>query len=80
MFLIITNPGLSVTINPEDLFKRFHKDGNNSQSVGLGLSIVKKIAESYGMNITYTCRDAIHEIKLQYRIKGIHSTHFKEIS
>ncbi len=80
MFLIITNPGLSVTINPEDLFKRFHKDGNNSQSVGLGLSIVKKIAESYGMNITYTCRDAIHEIKLQYRIKGIHSMHFKEIS
>jgi signal transduction histidine kinase len=70
MFLIITNAGLSITINPEDLFKRFHKNRNNSQSVGLGLSIVKKIAESYGMNITYTCRDSIHEIKLQYRHKG----------
>jgi signal transduction histidine kinase len=69
MFLIISNSGLDLSIDPEDLFKRFHKNSNNPQSVGLGLSIVKEITESYGMHISYTCNDAIHEIKLQYRHK-----------
>jgi len=69
-FLIFTNSGLPMTIAPELLFMRFQKGSNNPQSVGLGLSIVKKIADSYGMQITYSCQDSIHEIKLQYRIKG----------
>jgi signal transduction histidine kinase len=70
MFFIITNSGLDLSINPEDLFKRFHKNSNNPQSVGLGLSIVKEITESYGMHISYTCKDAVHEIKIQYRHKA----------
>jgi signal transduction histidine kinase len=69
-FLILTNAGLASTINPEDLFKRFHKNSNNPQSVGLGLSIVKKIAETYGMQINYFCHDTTHVIKLRYRNKG----------
>jgi len=69
-FLIFTNSGLPMTIDPELLFMRFQKGSDNPQSVGLGLSIVKKIADSYGMQITYTCQNTIHEIKLQYRIKG----------
>jgi signal transduction histidine kinase len=68
-FLIITNTGLAMTSNPEELFKRFHKKSDHTQSVGLGLSIVKEITESYGMHISYTCKDAIHELKLQYRNK-----------
>jgi len=64
--LIITNSGLSITTDPEFLFMRFHKGSDNPQSVGLGLSIVKKITETYGMDITYTCSDSIHKIKLQF--------------
>jgi len=37
--------------------------------VGLGLSIVKKIAETYGMQINYFCHDTTHVIKLHYRTK-----------
>lgn len=70
MFLILTNTGLALTIDPQDLFKRFHKNTNSHQSVGLGLSIVKKITETYGMQINYTCHDSIHSIKLQYIYKG----------
>jgi signal transduction histidine kinase len=70
MFLVLTNSGLASTINTEDLFKRFHKNSNHPQSVGLGLSIVKKIAETYGMQVNYFCRDTTHVIKLQYRNKG----------
>jgi len=66
-FITLTNTGLSMTNNPEDLFRRFHKNSENPQSVGLGLSIVRKITESYGMLITYTCSDNIHELKLRYR-------------
>jgi signal transduction histidine kinase len=66
-YLNITNSGLPLTINAELLFKRFYKGTDNPQSVGLGLSIVKKITDSNGMNIIYTCRDSVHEIKLQYR-------------
>ena len=69
-YLIFTNSGLPMTIDPEILFRRFHKASDNPQSVGLGLSIVKKIVDSYGMLITYTCRDTIHEIKLHYRLNG----------
>jgi signal transduction histidine kinase len=69
-YLIFTNSGLPLITDPEVLFRRFHKDSDNPQSVGLGLSIVKKIVDSYGMRITYTCRDNIHEIKLHYRLNG----------
>ena len=77
-FLTITNAGLAMTTNPEDLFRRFHKASDNPQSVGLGLSIVKMITDTYRMPITYTCRDTIHEIKLQYRLKGSIPCHFKQ--
>jgi signal transduction histidine kinase len=65
--LTITNSGIPVNISPEQLFKRFSKGTDSSQSIGLGLSIVKKIADYYGMKITYTCTGNIHEIKLTYR-------------
>ncbi len=69
-YLIFTNSGLVMTTDPEDLFIRFHKSSNNPQSVGLGLSIVKKITDTYGMQITYTCHDTNHELKILYRVKG----------
>jgi len=65
-FLTLTNTGSPITTKPEDLFRRFHKNSENPQSVGLGLSIVKKITDSYGMIITYNYHDTIHELKLMY--------------
>jgi signal transduction histidine kinase len=65
----IANSGLPLTINPEDLFKRFYKGSDNPHSVGLGLSIVKRITEGYGMDITYKHYDNTHEISLRYRTR-----------
>lgn len=65
--LIISNSGLPLSINPEDLFKRFYKGTDNPQSVGLGLSIVKKITDGYGMSIIYKNYGTIHEISIRYR-------------
>jgi K+-sensing histidine kinase KdpD len=66
-FFTLTNSGAPLRTNPDDLFRRFHKNSENPQSVGLGLSIVKKITDSYDMVITYKCIDTIHELKLRYR-------------
>jgi signal transduction histidine kinase len=65
-FLTLSNSGSSMRTNPDDLFRRFHKNSENPQSVGLGLSIVKKITDSYGMVITYKCIDTTHELRLSY--------------
>ena len=65
--LIVTNSGQPCTTDPGLLFRRFHKGSDNPQSVGLGLSIVKKICDTYNMKVTYQCTGNIHEVKLEYR-------------
>jgi signal transduction histidine kinase len=65
-YLTISNSGLPLTIDPEQLFRRFHKKSENPHSVGLGLSIVKKIVDTYKMKIEYTCIGNIHELRLDF--------------
>lgn len=65
--LIISNTGLPLNSDPEVLFRRFHRGGDNPQSVGLGLSIVRKITDNYKMKISYSCNGNIHEVRLNYR-------------
>jgi signal transduction histidine kinase len=67
-FLVITNSGSPIDIDPELLFNRFQKRTENQQSVGLGLSIVKKITDYYNMKISYSCSQGIHKIELMYRL------------
>jgi signal transduction histidine kinase len=62
----ISNTGEQLDFDPMMLFNRFTKAGNNPHSVGLGLSIVKKIADHYNMPITYYCKDSVHTINLEY--------------
>jgi signal transduction histidine kinase len=69
-FLTITNSGTPLDFDTGNLFMRFRKGTNHSQSVGLGLSIVKKIVDYYGMQISYTSTGPVHEIKLAYRPEG----------
>ena len=65
-YLTITNTGQPLKTDPELLFRRFNKGGDNPQSVGLGLSIVKKITENYGMTISYSYDENIHEMRIKY--------------
>jgi signal transduction histidine kinase len=63
-YISVSNSGLPMEINPELLFKRFHKGSNNPQSVGLGLPIVKRITDNYRMRLIYTCTGNIHEVRV----------------
>jgi signal transduction histidine kinase len=69
--LTITNSGTSLNIDPMKLFSRFRKGSQNQQSVGLGLSIVKKIVDNYGMQISYTVDNNIHKIELKFQDEQI---------
>jgi signal transduction histidine kinase len=68
--LTVSNSGLPLNTDPELLFRRFHKGGDNPQSVGLGLSIVRKIAENYNMTIVYKYIANVHEVSLKYNPAG----------
>jgi signal transduction histidine kinase len=51
--LIITNSGTALTFSESDIFKRFSRSEHSKKSLGIGLSIVKRICELYGFNIEY---------------------------
>jgi hypothetical protein len=65
-FLTITNSGVPLEVNPDKLFNRFQKGSEHPEGIGLGLSIVKNIADYYKMVISFSSSGTIHEIKLQY--------------
>ncbi|MCO6148504.1 sensor histidine kinase KdpD [Flavobacterium sp. NRK1] len=50
----IINTGHNKALNPEYVFKRFYRDGNNEHSTGLGLSIVNSIVTNYKLSVTYS--------------------------
>lgn len=53
--LIISNTGKDMTPLPShDIFQKFTKKSNTSDSIGLGLNIVKAICNSYGYTVSYT--------------------------
>jgi len=61
--LVIRNTGLPVALHTEKIFDRFHKEnypGGNTDSIGLGLAIAKKICEVYAFDMRYTFSDHLH--------------------
>ncbi len=61
----IRNTGPAPTMEPEHFFERFKKSNPSNESIGLGLSIVKKICEVCHFDIQYTyTADEFHEVRL----------------
>lgn len=64
--LTIVNSGKKLEINQEDLFKRFTKSSNRPDSLGLGLSIVKKICDYYQFGIKYSFENNLHIVTISF--------------
>ena len=64
--LSISNTGVPLQSEPSELFERFKKDKVSSESLGLGLSIVKKICERYGYVINYQYADLLHTTSINF--------------
>jgi signal transduction histidine kinase len=59
----VSNTGHPINTAPEKLFERFKKD-KSSDSLGLGLSIVKKIADHAGLKVEYRYGNSLHKMIL----------------
>lgn len=62
----IENSGPPLATDPVALFERFHKGNPASKTTGLGLALVKQIAQLYGMGAAYDYAEGIHHIKLTF--------------
>lgn len=63
----ISNTGPNLKVDPESLFDRFRKDRRSGEGLGLGLAIVKKICDYSGFDVSYTCENGEHQIKVLFR-------------
>jgi signal transduction histidine kinase len=61
--LSICNSGEQL-LSAEKLFDRFYKENSSSESTGLGLALVKQVAETNGMKIAYSAKDGMHCFKI----------------
>jgi signal transduction histidine kinase len=64
--LKIINSGKPLSVNPDDLFKRFVKASQNTSSSGLGLEIVRKICEFYDIQIQYNYQNNLHSFSINF--------------
>ncbi len=63
--LQIANSSQSGALNPDYIFQRFHKGNQDSQSSGLGLSIVQSILEKYtALHISYHYEDGLQIFRI----------------
>lgn len=65
-FLCIKNTGNEPNRNVTELFERFKKGNNHSDSIGLGLSIVKQICFLSGFEIDYRYDPPFHKVKISF--------------
>lgn len=59
----VENTSYIEKINRQFLFDRFNKN-SISGSLGLGLSLIKKIVDFYNWQVTYSHKDGIHKFKI----------------
>ncbi len=64
--LSVSNTGTTLFNKPTELFERFKKDDPKSESLGLGLSIVKKICEQYNFKVGYSYKNEWHTVNILF--------------
>lgn len=64
--LRIRNTGCPLTVDPDTLFDRFRKAGDAPQSMGLGLAMVREIANQHGLSVTYSYAYLWHELTVRW--------------
>lgn len=64
--LMVSNSGIPPATEPSKLFERFRKDSNAEDSLGLGLSITKKICDFSAFSVSYFFENKMHIIKIVF--------------
>ena len=64
--LSVSNTGNKPDTPPSVYFERFKKGSDSNESLGLGLSIVKKICEAYSFGVDYNYSEMLHKISINF--------------
>lgn len=62
----ISNPGEPLAIPSEKIFERFQKGSTNSDSLGLGLAIAKRICDTCQLDLSYSFVNNIHSFAIRF--------------
>lgn len=63
--LVVSNTGTPME-HPEKIFHRFHRESRSIPGSGLGLSIVKKICEVSGHELSYNYASPMHQFRISF--------------
>jgi signal transduction histidine kinase len=69
--LTISNTGPELNGNADYLFDRFTKFNSDTESMGLGLSIVKQICEYYNFGISYAFQNGLHAFTVSLKAASL---------
>ena len=67
--LVVSNTGNVPKLKTSELFERFKKDSSSPESLGLGLSIIKTIGDTYGFELSYNYTDSMHVLQTTFAQK-----------
>lgn len=66
--LIIKNDGPPLQFDQEELFTRFVRDTTQSGNLGLGLSLVKKVCDTYNFSLNYSYDNQQHTFTVHFSV------------
>jgi two-component system, OmpR family, sensor histidine kinase ArlS len=64
--LSVSNTGSLQSLKTDKLFERFSKVNPSSKGNGLGLSIIKKIADNNNWEVFYNYKNKLHIFEIQF--------------
>lgn len=64
--LVVTNPGPPLDFPEEELFRRFRKGHQHTETTGLGLSIVHQVCRINGWQLSYHYQDRNHFFVVEF--------------
>jgi signal transduction histidine kinase len=65
-FLVMSNSAAGGSLDPGKLFQRFSKGGQSTDQYGLGLSIIRQIAEVTGITVDYHFGNSLHIFTINF--------------
>ena len=68
--LVIVNTGVEPRVPTQELFERFKKGNSGSDSIGIGLAIVRQICELSHFDIVYQYAENLHRVAIAFRPNG----------
>jgi two-component system OmpR family sensor kinase len=78
--LVIVNTGKEPMVPTAELFERFKKGNTGSDSIGIGLAIVRQICDLSRFDVIYQYRGGLHMLAVSFQPKGAASKLLQNLS